>query len=195
MSDVRPSSAPTRVIHDAQRGDQAAFDTIFRIHQPGLLRYLRAVAPDLAADVASATWESVARSLHRFSGDGDDLRAWLFTIARRRLTDEVRRASRRPLRVASPPEDVDERTAADAAWGEPDWAEAVLRKIPTRQADAVALRVIGGLSVAETADLLGVTQQNVRVLCHRGLGAIAEVLGVDRAGTRSENAETLLSVV
>ncbi|MEZ5167717.1 MAG: sigma factor-like helix-turn-helix DNA-binding protein [Acidimicrobiales bacterium] len=48
--------------------------------------------------------------------------------------------------------------------------------IPTRQADAVALRVIGGLSVEETATVLGVTVENVRVLSHRGLNAIQAIL-------------------
>lgn len=195
MGDRTPPTVPVRLIDQAKGGDQRAFDEIYRTYQPVLVRYLRAVSPDLADDVASATWESAARSLRRFTGDGDGLRAWLFTIARRRLTDEVRRSSRRPLRVATPPEEVDERTAADARLEAPAWAESVLRQIPTRQADAVALRVIGGLSVAETAVLLGVTEQNVRVLCHRGLVAIAEVLGVDASVDPARVPEEFLSVV
>ena len=67
-------------------------------------------------------------------------------------------------------------------------------------ADVVALRVIGGLGVAEVADLLGMTSENVRVLCHRGLTAIREELEpVDESGPAEEavpdSFEVILSVV
>jgi RNA polymerase sigma-70 factor (ECF subfamily) len=195
MSRVRPATVPQRLIDDAKSGDQRSFDEIFRTYQPGLMRYLTAVSPSHAADVGAATWESVARTFHRFHGDGDGFRAWLFTIARRRLTDEVRRSTRRPLQVATVPDDPDPRTAADAALDGADWAEAVLRMIPTRQADAVALRVIGGLSVDQTAALLGITAGNVRVLCHRGLQAIAEVLGSENTPATDVTPPEIHSVV
>lgn len=190
MTSLTPATVPQRLIDDAKAGDQRSFDALFRAYQPVLLRYLRTVSPNQAADVASSTWESVASSIQRFRGDGDNFRSWLFTIARRRLTDEIRRSSRRPLQVAEPPE------PADAVVPDPadhvEWAEHVLRSIPTRQADAVALRVIGGLSVDETAVLLGINPANVRVLCHRGLRAIAAIVEGDDADTISEE---FLSVV
>jgi RNA polymerase sigma-70 factor, ECF subfamily len=167
--------APHRFV-EARRGSQAAFDEIFRTYEPGLVRYLHTVAPDLADEVASATWESVATSLGRFRGGGVDFRRWLFTIARRRLVDEVRRSSRRPLRVAAVCEPAEPVPPVDDDYDDPDWAVRVLSRIPTRQADVVALRVIGGLSVDETASLLGVTAENVRVLSHRGLNAIRRIL-------------------
>ena len=45
-------------------------------------------------------------ALHRFSGDSDDFRRWLFTIARRRQIDATRRSARRP-------EDLDAEAGAD----------------------------------------------------------------------------------
>ena len=173
-SSCRPATVPERLIADAQRGSQDAFAALYRVYEPPLRRYLETVAPDFAAEVSSATWESAARSLRGFSGDGDGLRAWLFTIARRRLVDEVRRSVRRPLAVAEVP-DTPTHELHDISTGA-DWAVRVLAAIPTRQADVVALRVIGGLGVQEVADLLGVTPENVRVLCHRGLNAIRGLL-------------------
>ena len=174
MAAHRPASVPTRLIDDARDGSQSAFAAIYRTYEPSLRRYLDAVSPDLAAEVSSATWESVATSLGRFTGDGDQFRGWLFTIARRRLVDEVRRSTRRPLTVAETPDVVDP-SSWETATG-PDWAVRVLREIPTRQAEVVALRVIGGLGVGEVAALLGITRENVRVLCHRGLAAIRAIL-------------------
>jgi RNA polymerase sigma-70 factor (ECF subfamily) len=183
---------PERLIADARGGSQDAFAAIYRTYEPPLRRYLDAVSPGLAAEVSSATWESVAASLRSFSGDGDRFRGWLFTIARRRLVDEVRRSTRRPLAVADVPESAT-CDAHDVEHG-PDWAVSVLRSIPTRQADVVALRVIGGLSAEEVAGLLGVTPENVRVLCHRGLKAIRSILE-PAAPVGSEASRELRSVV
>ena len=189
---VRPATVPERLIDDARQGSQQAFAAIFRTYEPPLLRYLEAVSPDLAGEVSCATWESVASSLGRFKGDGDQFRSWLFTIARRRLVDEVRRSTRRPLAMADVPDEAAVETL-DADDG-PEWAAQVLRRIPTRQADAVALRVLGGLSVDEVADLLGITPGNVRVLCHRGLSAIRMILEPD-AECGAEESVRIRSVV
>ncbi len=184
----QPANVPARLIDDARRGNQAAFAAIHQVYAPPLRRYLETVSHDLAGEVESATWESVATSLDRFSGDGIQFRSWLFTIARRRLVDEVRRSARRPLVVASVPDT----PALDPEHldGGPDWAVQVLRTIPTRQAEVVALRVLGGLSVDEVSTLLGITAANVRVLCHRGLNAIRRVLesaDTDSTGFSGEN--------
>ena len=175
-----PATVAVSVIDEARDGDQRAFDLVFATYQPSLTRYLRTVAPASADDVAAATWESVARSLHRFTGNGTQFRSWLFTIARRRLVDEVRQDTRRPLRVAK----IDDLASAgppaapgaDTFLDSPDWASKVLSQIPTRQAEVVALRVLGGLSVPEVAELLGITAANVRVLSHRGLQAMQQIL-------------------
>ena len=49
----------------------------------GLLRYLRAVAPGAAEDLAADVWVEVAASAHRFQGDTAAFRGWIYTIARR----------------------------------------------------------------------------------------------------------------
>jgi RNA polymerase sigma-70 factor (ECF subfamily) len=49
----------------AQQGNADAFRVLYRDTQPGLLRYLCALAGDDAEDVASETWLQVARDLPR----------------------------------------------------------------------------------------------------------------------------------
>jgi RNA polymerase sigma-70 factor (ECF subfamily) len=167
---------PRELIDAARDGDQRSFEAVFETYQPGLLRYLRTTAPALADDVAAATWASVVGSLDRFRGDGTDFRRWLFTIARRRLVDEIRAAGRRPLHVAEMPEPADDGPGPDAAFEAPDWPTWALARIPARQAEVILLRVLGALSVAETADVLGISEANVRVLSHRGLNALRRLL-------------------
>lgn len=175
MAETPPMVVTETTLARAKRGDQRAFDAIYAGFQPILLRHLRLTCGAKADDVAAAAWESVARSIDRFDGDGEGFRRWLFVIARRRLVDELRRDARRPLAVADiadhdrAVEPVDELESAD-------WISSALRRLPTRQAEVISLRVVGGLDVADVAELLGISEGNVRVLSHRGLSALRDLL-------------------
>jgi RNA polymerase sigma-70 factor, ECF subfamily len=171
------------VLLDAARtGDESAFAELYRDLHPRLVRYLRVVAGDGAEDLAAETWMDVVRGWHRFAGDETGFRAWLFTIARRRSIDACRAAARRPLVAAG-----DDRIADLAAPGDAESAteeafstEAalqLLRALPPDQAGVLALRVIAGLDVAEVARVLRKRPGTVRVQAHRGLRALAEILG------------------
>jgi RNA polymerase sigma-70 factor, ECF subfamily len=54
----------------------------------------------------------------------------------------------------------------------------MLAALPPDQAEAVALRVIGELSVADVAEVMGRREGHVRVLVHRGLRRLAAQVGV-----------------
>jgi RNA polymerase sigma-70 factor (ECF subfamily) len=51
-----------------------------------------------------------------------------------------------------------------------------VRALPERQAQVVALRDVHGLDSAEVAELIGVTEGNVRVLLHRGRATLRQHL-------------------
>jgi RNA polymerase sigma-70 factor (ECF subfamily) len=84
----------TAVLDAAAAGDEAAFRVLWRDLQPGLLRYLDALAPGASEDLASETWLRVVDGLARFSGDERAFRAWAFTVARHRAVDRWRRRTR-----------------------------------------------------------------------------------------------------
>ena len=162
----------------AQGGDEQAFAVLWRDLQPALLRYFRVAAPEAAEDLAADTWVSVIRGLGRFRGDGPAFRAWAFTVARHRAIDWRRQATRRPTNLV-PVEQFAERPAPDdpvAAVLEVQStraALALLAELPPDQAEVVALRVLGGLEVAEVARIVGKRPGAVRVLAHRGLRRLA----------------------
>src|ERR671927_381045 len=84
------------VLSAAQAGAAWAFEVLYRELSPAVTGYLRlhgAAEPD---DLASETFIGVLTGLSGFSGDEAALRAWVFTIAHRRLVDDWRRRSRRP---------------------------------------------------------------------------------------------------
>ena len=176
----------------AQGGDEQAFAVLWRDLQPAVLRYFRVAAAEAAEDLAADTWVSVIRSLGQFQGDEGAFRAWVFTVARHRAVDWHRGAARRPTRSV-PVEQLAELPAPDdpvAAVFEAQStraALALLAELPADQAEVVALRVLGGLEVAEVARIVGKRPGTVRVLAHRGLRRLAkrvEAAGLARGVTR-----------
>lgn len=182
------------VLAEAQAGNDDQFAVLWRDANPALLRYLRVLAPENADDIAADTWVHVVRGLPRFVGDEAAWRAWLFTTARRRLIDQVRTRKRHP---AEPLEDVsvaDLPRSPDAAQVALDnlatqSAIALLGQLPAPQADVIMLRVVAGLDTDAVAEILGKTPGNVRVMAHRGLKKLEELLG--RAGVTSRAGVTL----
>jgi RNA polymerase sigma-70 factor (ECF subfamily) len=176
----------------AQGGDEQAFAVLWRDLQPAVLRYFQVAAEEAAEDLAADTWVSVIRGLGRFRGDERAFRAWVFTVARHRAIDWRRQAARRST-TSVPPELLAERPASDdpvveVLEGQATRAAlALLAELPHDQAEVVALRVLGGLEVAEVARIVGKRPGTVRVLTHRGLRRLAkrvEAAGLTRGVTR-----------
>jgi RNA polymerase sigma-70 factor (ECF subfamily) len=169
------------VLAAAQGGSELAFSRLWRDSNPVLLRYLRVVAPDAAEDVAAETWLQVVRALARFRGDEQAWRAWLFTTARRRGIDEIRRRARQPqtaLEEVPPGSFPLSPDTADLAIEHIDTrsAMALIARLPPYQAEVILLRVVAGLDTETVARLLGRTPGAVRVAAHRGLRRMAEIL-------------------
>ena len=175
----------------AQDGDEQAFAVLWRDLQPALLRYFRVAAVEAAEDLAADTWVSVIRGLGRFRGDERAFRAWVFTVARHRAIDWRRQAGRRPssvpIELLTEPSAPDDPVAAVLEARSTQAALALLAELPPDQAEVVALRVLGGLEVAEVARIVGKRPGAVRVLAHRGLRRLAkrmEAAGLARGVTR-----------
>jgi len=162
----------------ARGGDEAGFEALWVAFQPAVLRYLRVVVGDAADDVASETWLQAARDLASFDGDLTRFRVWLFRIARHRGIDDRRRMRRRAEDPFDPGVPEDGPTSPDSATVAMDglgtrWALEIIRTLPRDQAEAVMLRVVAGLDVAQTAQVLGKRAGAVRIAAMRGLRRLA----------------------
>ena len=171
----------------AARGDEAAFARLWRDSQPPLLRYLRVVTGDNPDDVASEVWLEVARGLERFRGGEGEFRAWLFTLARRRVIDVRRYHARRPVVLTGDPGDLDRRAGDDTAATvlenvSTDAALELISTLPREQAEIIVLRVIVCLDVGQVAELVGKKPGAVRVAAHRGLRTLAARLSATADG-------------
>lgn len=168
-------------IGHARSGDETAFARLYRAIQPGLLRYLSALAGNEAEDVASETWSQVCRSLPQFRGDIDNFRAWVTTIGRHRAIDHLRARGRRPF----DPVAIDElhgQAAADSTEGaaleylSTQQAIAIIASLPRDQAEAVLLRAVIGLDARRAGEVLGKRAGAVRGAAFRGLQTLANRL-------------------
>ena len=161
----------------ARSGDDAAFLELWRGLQPRLLRYLRVLGCDDPDDVASETWLQVVRDLHRFDGDEDEFRRWLFTVGRNRAIDAARARSRHRVSPVADGLDgfADGQTVEEQVLDGMSVRKAIalLAGLSQDQAEAVALRVIAGLDTPAVAAILGKSPGAVRVALHRGLRALA----------------------
>lgn len=170
----------------ARRGTETGMAAIWHALNPPVLRYLRVVVGQAAEDVASETWLHAARDIRDFRGDAAAFGVWLFRVARHRALDEIRRNGRRredPVGLTTP-----EHHAAQDAAGEAIERLATARALrlvaalPADQAEAVMLRVVAGLDVAQTALVLGKRAGAVRVAAMRGLRRLALVLEGEPGG-------------
>jgi RNA polymerase sigma-70 factor (ECF subfamily) len=142
-----------------------------------LLRYLRAMVGDgPAEDVASQVWVEMVSGAAAFRGDQAAFRRWVFATARRRALDEHRRWWRRSVKLCPPGDRALERPAAEEDTVEQDAAVARIGQLPKPQAEVVLLRVLGGFSAEEVAELTGRTPGAVRVIQHRALRRLADGL-------------------
>lgn len=171
----------------AKAGDQRAAELLFVELHPQLVRFLRASEPRMADDLAGEVWLAVARGLHSFDGDLAGFRAWVFTIARRRVADHRRTAMRR----VTDPVDKDffrDRPVADDTAGQvlghlsaQNALDLIVRSLPVDQAEVLTLRIVADLDVAHVATVMGHSSNWVRVTQHRALRRLAIVLATQPA--------------
>ncbi|MHB8263460.1 MAG: RNA polymerase sigma factor [Acidimicrobiales bacterium] len=167
----------------AREGDNEGVTWLYDAYHPSIYRYLKWEEPREAADIEGDVWLAVAQSLKRFKGDQQQFKAWLFTIARRRVADQRRKRARNRIVYVDPEslyvygsnhdtaqESVDALSAQEAI-------DRLTASIPRDQAEVIVLRVLGGFSVNEVAEVMGKRPGTVRVLQHRALQHMAEESG------------------
>jgi RNA polymerase sigma factor (sigma-70 family) len=127
---------------------------------------------DAAEDVVQEAFIRLSRSLHRID-DPDKAAAYLRSIVLNLARDNNRRGLL-ALRHAQPVDDLDPRGVDETVAGRHDHAKviAVLRRLPRRQRDCIALHYLLELSVAEIADTLGVSPNSVKTHLKRGTATL-----------------------
>jgi RNA polymerase sigma-70 factor (ECF subfamily) len=171
------------VLAEARAGAASGLEAIYRDLAPPVLGYLRGQGAAEPEDLASEVFVGVVRGLQRFSGDEPAFRAWVFSIAHRRLVDERRRLARRREELTDPAEMSGFLSRALVGDAEAEALESLgsgvgkaLKALSPDQRAVVLLRILADLSVADVASILGKSQGAVKTLQRRALRSLVREL-------------------
>jgi RNA polymerase sigma-70 factor (ECF subfamily) len=159
-----PLSNEHVLIHQAQRGDRAAFAKLVEHYWDGLYRWLCHLSHDrhTAEDVAQEAFMNAMTAINSFR-IGTNFRAWLFRIAHNAFANQAR--ARRHVKQAFPENLVSgEQGPAELAMSKEAMlllARAVGR-LPTEFRAAFLLRAEEGMSFETIAEVLDITEETAR---------------------------------
>ncbi len=168
-----------RTLAAARGGEAWACARIYEDLKASVMGYARlrgAADPD---DVTSEVFLCVFRDLDHFDGDEGDFRAWVFTIAYRRVLDAWRNRSRRPRPARLGAEvDVEGGDTQDEALAGLGLAEIqrLLERLTPEQRDVLLLRVVANMPLKQVAEVMGRSEGAVKALQHRALGALRRAI-------------------
>lgn len=185
MSD-EPDRGFARRLARARSGDPRAFEELLQWLERPLAGFLRARGTEDWEALANEVFVRAFSGIERFDGNAVQFRAWVFRIARNALTDEHRHRARRVDAVATAPQELPEITITEDVLdraGQRERVEEMLSDLTDEQREVVLLRIVAGLSVEETAEVVGRRPGAVRALQHRALARLRTSLSA-RAVTR-----------
>ncbi len=177
-----PDPSGSGLIRLAQRGDVDAIGTLYDQHHQALFRYiwLRVGEHALAEDLTGDVFVRMLAALPRYRPTQATFRAWLYRIAHNLLVDHYRKEGNR---ASVPLQQAETQSAEDDTplmlFEQKLTIERLryaLSTLEQTQREVVTLRFLSGLSLQETAVVLGKTEAAIKALQHRGLAALRSAL-------------------
>lgn len=170
------------LVEKAQAGDASAFGGLYDRYVDAVFRYVLFRVGDrtLAEDVTSETFLRAFRRIASISYQGRDVGAWFVTIARNIVLDHVK-SSRFRLEIATA--DPDDGRSTESGPEHQVLAQLTHRellrcvaRLGDDQRECIVLRFLQGLSVSETATVMGRNEGAVKALQHRAVRRLAQLL-------------------
>jgi len=172
----------TELVKNAQSGDAEAFGEIYARHAQAVFRFFASRldnqldAEDLTEDVFLRVW----RSLPNYHEKGVPFSAFLFRIANNALIDHYRKVNSPSSEVSIEDESLqDNRHNPEDVVAENiehDELRNVLEKLRDDYRDVLILRFLSELSPVETAKVMDRSVGAIRILQHRALLAVRNVV-------------------
>ncbi|MEU6739565.1 sigma-70 family RNA polymerase sigma factor [Streptosporangium sandarakinum] len=170
----------------AKTGDTDAFGALYDRYLDLVYRYVyfRVGSHPLAEDLTSETFLRALRRIADFTWQGRDFGAWLVTIARNLIADHFKSGRYRlevsTAEVIDTPLDgphIPENAVVTAMVS--DRVLSAVRDLGPEQQECVVLRFLHGMSLAETALIMGKKSGAIKALQFRAIRALARALPSD----------------
>jgi len=176
-------------------GEVALFEVLMRRHNQRVYRTIRAILKDEVEveDVMQQTYICVYSKLRQFAGTAK-FSTWLTKIAINEALGRIRREARfvsgqdvaqlgngTPMKLATDDANPEERAGTRELV---TMLESAIDALPQSYRSVVMLREIEGMSTAEAAEVLGVTEDVVKTRLHRAKEHIRELL-IERVNAKA----------
>ncbi|MFK0243829.1 RNA polymerase sigma factor [Amycolatopsis azurea] len=179
-----PGRSDTELWHAAAGGDHGAFTELFERHAQAVWNHAYRLTGSWASaeDLTSATFLTAWRRRADITLIRDSALPWLYTVAGNLARSEHRSSGRRLrlVRRLPEPESVSDHadTVVDQLDGEDRLRQvlALVAKLPRSQRQVVELCLLGDLSFADAAELLGVAEVTVRAHISRARAQLRAAL-------------------
>jgi len=169
------------LVERAQAGDGGAFGELYEQFSPEIFRYLlrhlngrRESAEDLTEEV----FVKVLERLGSYQFRGLPFSAWLYRIARNHMIDHLRSRPRQIVSSLDTAPEIPEKKAEQVMDRSLDRHELAyaLDRLTSDQRRVVVLRFLDGFTTAETAEMMGKTEDAVKKLQARGLVQLRRII-------------------
>ena len=181
MSPNADADGERAVVDAARAGDEAALAELYKLYFPRVYRYIlaRMGNPYDAEDLTEEVFLRVLHAIERFQWREAPFSAWLFRIAHNAVISQRRKEGARgrssplsealPMDSQGPDEMVENRLALNEIMK-------AAETLPEAQRRVISLRFAAGLTVAETARAMGKGEGNVKVIQHKAIAKLRDML-------------------
>jgi RNA polymerase sigma-70 factor (ECF subfamily) len=167
-------------VRDATAGIPEALSRVYTALAPQVRGYLAGHGSEDPDGVTNDVFVSVLAKLPTIHGGASGLRTFVFSVAHARLVDEHRRRARRPVLVPYDAGDDDRHSPSPAEAGiERDELQRALAELTDDQRSVLLMRVVGDLTIDQTAAALGRSAGAVKQLQRRALTVLRELYEQD----------------
>ena len=154
--------------------DPAAFEALYKIYHEQIFRYVyqRTANMDVTSDLVSQVFLKAMTNLKTYTFRGVPFSSWLYRIAMSEMNQWFRDSQKQ--RVVSVPTDSlsGPELALDMDNQSDDARYALvvaLRALPSKDLELIEMRYFEQRSVKEIAEILDLSESNVKVRCHRAI--------------------------
>ena len=174
-------TAEEEFVRRLKRSEADAYEALIRRFETPLYRYFFASHgdPQLAGEQSADCFSDLVECLPKMTGGAEQLRSFVFAVAKNVLRRQWRRRGRECTQLGSVTEAIDTWPAPGAAMEAAEDSELLIeaiRSLDQRTRDVFLLRFVEQMSVAEVAEAVGEPVGTVKSRLHRGRQRLREIL-------------------